>query len=129
MLQKTCTCEGILKCNVWICSLHFRIWEDVRQRRELGLSKHTHHKKVPLGSKSTPKMNIIEGNLVSKQENKRNKKIAMLLPLQMQLSFPISSRAVNWKSNRMLVSLPTKSYWRTEILEIVTGQKFSLKER
>lgn len=53
------------------------------------------HKKVLLGSKSTPKMNIIEGNLISKQENKRNRRTATLLPLQMQLSFPISSGAVN----------------------------------
>lgn len=116
MLKKTCKHEGTPKCNLWKRSLRFRIWEDVRQRLELGLSKHTRHKKVLLGSKSTPKMDIIEGNLISKQENKRNKRTAVLVPLQMQLSFPISSRAVNWKFNRMLVPLPAKSYWRTEVL-------------
>lgn len=71
MLQKTYKCQGTPKCNLWKYSLHFRIWKDVRHRPELDLSKHTHHKKGLLGSKSTPKLDIIEGNLISKHKNKR----------------------------------------------------------
>lgn len=34
-------CEEILKHDVRKCSLHFRIWKEVRERQELALSKHS----------------------------------------------------------------------------------------